>query len=90
LRIQVEPYDCDVIAGNQQRISVLGKVIVPVTIVECQYQIVCIVVAVLSHELILGWDGLPNIKALLTLKQIFYVYYDLLYLKTTFYIWKIH
>ena len=57
LGLQVEPYDCDVIVGNQQRISVLGKVIVPVTIVDCQYPIVCIVVAVLSHELILGWDG---------------------------------
>ena len=55
--LQVEPYDCEVIVGNQQRISVLGKVIVPVTIVDCQYPIVCIVVAVLSHELILGWDG---------------------------------
>jgi transposase InsO family protein len=35
----------------------MGKVLVPVTIADCQYPIVCIVVEVLSYPLILGWNG---------------------------------
>ena len=43
----VEPYDCEVIVGNQERLAIL------VTIVECRYQMVCVVVEVLSYSLLL-------------------------------------
>jgi hypothetical protein len=57
LNLQVEPYDCEVIFGNQQRLSVFGKVLVTVQIGECEYQIVCKVAETLSYPLILEWDG---------------------------------
>jgi hypothetical protein len=35
----------------------LGEELVPVTIADCQYSVLCVVVEVLSYSLILGWNG---------------------------------
>ncbi len=35
----------------------MGEVLVPVTIADCQYSVLSVVVEVLSYSLILGWDG---------------------------------
>jgi len=40
-----------------QKLTVQGKVLVVVTIADCQYSVVCVVVEVLSYPIILGWDG---------------------------------
>ena len=57
LNLNIENYDCDVLVGNNQKLHVLGKVRVNISITNCEYPITCTVVKTLSHSLILGWIG---------------------------------
>ena len=57
LNLQIEPFDCEVVAGNNQRLVIVGKVFLQLSIADCQYPIHCLVVQTLSFPLILGWNG---------------------------------
>ena len=73
----IENYDCDVVVGNNQKLQVLGRVSVKISISNYEYPITCTVVKTLSHSLVLGWigfikesDGIINAKeGLFTLKR---------------------
>ena len=77
LNLMIENYDCDVVVGNNQKLQVLGRVSVKISISNYEYPITCTVVKTLSHSLVLGWigfikesDGIINAKeGLFTLKR---------------------
>jgi predicted aspartyl protease len=60
LNLVIEKYDCDVIVGNNQKLEVLGKICLNITISNYNYPVTCTVVKTLSNPLILGWMGFSN------------------------------
>jgi hypothetical protein len=62
LNLNIENYDCDVLVGYNQKLHVLGKVRVNISIANCDYPITCTVVKTLPHSLILGWIGFNKRK----------------------------
>ena len=53
----VEPYSCDVLVGNKEKLDVVGKVSVSILLAQYEYKINCIVARHLTRDLILGWNG---------------------------------
>ena len=57
LKLEIETYNCDVLVGNNQKLEVIGRVNLNITIANYNYPINCTVVKTLSNALILGWMG---------------------------------
>ena len=53
----VEPYSCDVLVGNKEKLDVVGKASVSILLAQYEYKINCIVARHLTRDLILGWNG---------------------------------